>query len=98
MSVRKIMHWLTTGTKRKPASGLPTDGEKIQKSTAADDGTWKVWDPLVEDWREFPSERSVPLARPIEFLHTKRVGTLMLHVYRDIDGAIIGNFFKPNET
>jgi hypothetical protein len=50
----------------------------------------------VEDWRDFPSERSVPLARPLEYLHTKRVGALMLHVYRDIDGATIGNFFKPN--
>jgi hypothetical protein len=93
------MKWIKTllsRTKRRVASGQLPDGIPIPKSTAADDGTWKVWDPLVEDWRDFPSERSVPLARPLEYLHTKRVGALMLHVYRDIDGATIGNFFKPN--
>lgn len=92
------MHWLITGKKRKPVFGRLPDGVPIQKSNAADDGTWMVWDPQVEDWREWPESRVLPIARPLEFQHTKRVGALMLHVYRDIDGAIIGNFFKPTAT
>lgn len=98
MSIRKIVHWLITGKKRKQVYDQLPDEIPIPTSNAADEGTWKVWDPLVEDWRDFPSERSVPLARPLEYKHTKRVGALMLHVYRDIDGAIIGNFFKPNAS
>ena len=94
------MKWLKTllsHTKRK-ASGRPKAGEVTPQSNAADDGTWKVWDPQVEEWREWPSERLEPLSRPLEFQHTKRVGAMMLHVYRDIDGVIIGNFFKPHEA
>jgi hypothetical protein len=98
MTLRTTTLSKITGRSQDQGCGLQKVGHLIQKSTATDDGTWKVWDPLVEDWCDLPSERSVPLARPIEFQHTKRVGALMLHVYRDIDGTIIGKFFKPTTT
>jgi len=94
------MKWLKTllsRTKRKKVSGRKKAGALIQMSSVVD-GSWAIWDPQVEEWREWPSERLEPLSRPLEYQHTKRVGAMMLHVYRDIDGVIVGNFFKPHEA
>ena len=97
MILRTIMHYWTTGRSRKKDSDRKKGGALIQMSSVAD-GSWAIWDPLVEEWREWPSERLEPLSRPLEHQHTKRIGAMMLHVYRDIDGATIGYFFKPNEA
>jgi hypothetical protein len=95
-----LSKWLKTllsRPKRKKDSGQKKIETPIQTSTV-DAGSWVIWDSRVEEWREWPSERLEPLARPIEFLHTKHVGAMMLHVYRDIDGTFIGCFFKPDEA
>jgi len=94
------MKWLKTllsRPKRKSISDRLLTGALIQTSSVVD-GSWAIWDPQVEEWREWPSERPEPLSRSLEFQHVKRVGAMMLLVYRDIDSAIIGNFVNKKTS
>ena len=97
MKLLKIMRSAITTRLRKTVSGPPKDGNVIQTSKLEDSNIWKVWDPLLEDWYEWPESRPLPIARPLEYLHTKRVGRQLLHVYRDIDGIFVGEFCDERE-